>query len=77
MGLVTIAEGVEKLGEPPTLAPDSRLVLARVRELAAELEIIAGEGSQRVGRGAGSGARAARRIGRISASGRRCRGCLR
>ena len=66
VGLVPVAECAEKLGEPLALSPDPRLVPARERELAAELEVVAGEGPQRVGRGAGSGARAARRLGRIA-----------
>ena len=66
VGLVPVAEGVEELGEPPALAPDPRLVPALVRELAAELEVVAGEGSQRLVRGPGSGARTARRFGRIA-----------
>ena len=60
VGLVLVAEDAEKLGEPLALAPDPRLVPARVCELAAELEVVAGEGSQRLVRGPGSGARAVR-----------------
>ena len=69
VGLVPVAEGAEELGEPPALAPDPRLVPARERELAAELEVVAGEGSQRLVRGPGSGARAARRFGRVAPAG--------
>ena len=66
VGLVPVAEGVEELGEPPALALDPRLVPSLVRKLAAELEVVAGEGSQRLVRGSGPGARAARRFGRIA-----------
>ena len=65
-GLVRVAEGAEKPGEPLALSPHPRLVPACVRELAAELEVVAGEGSQRLVRGSGSGARAARCFGRVA-----------
>ena len=46
--------------------PNPRLVPARVRELAAELEAVAGEGSQSVVQGPGSGAGATRRFGGVA-----------
>ena len=66
VGLVPVAEGAEKPGEPLALSRDPRLVPARVRELAAELEVVASEASQSVLRGRCSGARAARRLDRVA-----------
>ena len=45
-GLVRVAEGVEKLAEPAALARDAPCVLALALELAAELEVVAGEGAE-------------------------------
>ena len=58
VGLVPVAQGVEELAEPPALAVDARPVPALACELAAELEIIAGEGTEGFTGGSGSGARA-------------------
>ena len=66
VGVVRVTEGAEKPGEPLALSPDPRRMLARVREIATELEVLGGEGSQSVVRGPGSGARAARRFGRVA-----------
>ena len=77
VGVVPVAQGVEKLGEPPALALDPLLVPALVRELAAELQVVAGEGSQRLVRGSGPGACAAPPLRPHRANGRRCLGCPR
>ena len=62
VGFVPVAKGVEELAEPPALALDARLVPPLARELAAELEVVAGEGAEGFIGSPRSRARAVRRF---------------
>ena len=66
VGRVLVAEGAEELAEPPALALDTPCVLALVRELAAELEVVARQGPEGLVRGPHSRTWTARRFGRLA-----------
>ena len=57
-----MAQGGEELTEPPALAVDARPVPALACELAAELEVIAGEGAEGFVWGSSPGVGAVRRV---------------
>ena len=69
VGRVLVAEGAEELPEPPTLALYAPCVLALVRELLPELEVVTRQSPEGLVRGPRSRTRAARRLRRVTPAG--------